>query len=603
MTIASTTSKVSYNGSGSNGPFPITYKFTKNADLTATKRSSAGVETVLALTTDYTLTGAGDAAGGSLTLTVALAVGESLVIARAPGIVQEVDYVENSAFPAETHEAALDLLTMICQSLQEQIGRAVLYPVSTPDGDIMNSESFLGAAVASRDAARISEQNAVASAGQAAVSASAASASAGDAAQSAAAAAGVLATADGLVKVSSGDAMGQNLSAKLLAGNGLSEGIENSGGVEALRLAVALAASSGLEFDAGLLRIKAGAGLALSASGLAADVGTTANKLLQLDAQGRMPAVDGRNLTNLESADQLARDNAAMNAFIAHIQVGRVTGPMPKGGIWLFATDEMTKGGGAVYEAANKRYSNQSATVVGNGATLRASQLSAGYTIIDLNFALPTGLIKSARFYTTSAGISCKVKVFRLISGTQYSFVGESQAVTSVNGVNTIEFATPFAVQAGDRLALYSAGILANAYTAAGTAVLLAGDITSTQTFGGQAITLGIDATVITGTTSMTLTTPAGIALGSAPTKATLYLLHKALDALTYNTDIIVKASRGADYAAAPDLAALCQYDTDYTLLRATVDLSALASGSTGLWRIETTNKGQQVRAALAWFE
>jgi len=141
VTIASTTSKVSYNGSGSTGPFSITFKFAKNADIVATKRSSAGVETVLTLTTHYTLTGAGEASGGALTLVTALAVGESLVIARVPGITQEVDYVENSAFPAETHEGALDLLTMICQSLQEQVDRAVKVDISsTTDPDDLLDE-------------------------------------------------------------------------------------------------------------------------------------------------------------------------------------------------------------------------------------------------------------------------------------------------------------------------------------------------------------------------------------------------------------------------------------------------------------------------------
>ncbi|MDP2848808.1 MAG: hypothetical protein Q8O35_11550 [Humidesulfovibrio sp.] len=292
MTIATQTSKAAFSGNGVTTAFPLPFPFMRAGDIKVLLRRD-GFETALAQGQHYTVAGAGSATGGSLTLANAPATGQTLVAYRAPAIVQEVDYVENSAFPAETHEAALDLLTMICQSLQEQIGRAVLYPVSTPDGDILNSEAFLGAAAASRDAARISEQGAAASAGKAAASASAASASAGEAAQSAAIVAGVAATADGLVKVSSGDAMGQSLSAKLLAGNGLSEGIENPGGVEALRLAVALAANPGLEFDAGLLRIKAGAGLALSASGLAADVGTTANKLLQLDAQGRMPAVVG----------------------------------------------------------------------------------------------------------------------------------------------------------------------------------------------------------------------------------------------------------------------------------------------------------------------
>lgn len=60
-----------------------------------------------------------------------------------------------------------------------------------------------------------------------------------------------------------------------------------------LELSVALAADPGLEFSAGLLRVKAGTGLVRSASGLAADVGVTAGKLLQLDEQGRMPAVVG----------------------------------------------------------------------------------------------------------------------------------------------------------------------------------------------------------------------------------------------------------------------------------------------------------------------
>jgi len=131
MTIASTTNKVSYNGAGSAGPFSITFKFLKDADIVATHVSTAGLETTLTITTDYTLTGAGDPSGGTLTLTSALAVGEKLVIKRSPSIVQETDYVENSAFPAESHETALDLLTMICQGLQEQVDRSVKVDISS----------------------------------------------------------------------------------------------------------------------------------------------------------------------------------------------------------------------------------------------------------------------------------------------------------------------------------------------------------------------------------------------------------------------------------------------------------------------------------------
>ncbi len=294
MTLSTQTSKAAFSGNGVSTVFPLPFPFLRDEDIKALLRQD-GFETPLEIGTHYTLTGAGSASGGSLVMRNPPATGQILVAWRAPAIVQEVDYVENSAFPAETHEAALDLLTMICQSLQEQLGRAVLYPVSTPAGDILNSDSFLAFTTQSREAARLSEQNAAASAAQA-------TASAGLAASSAEAAEALAATADGLLKVSVGDATARTLSAKLLAGNGLAEGIENPGGEEALRLAVALAASSGLEFDAGLLRVKAGAGLALSASGLAADVGAIAGKLVQLDASGRLPAVSGALLTGLTAS-------------------------------------------------------------------------------------------------------------------------------------------------------------------------------------------------------------------------------------------------------------------------------------------------------------
>ena len=55
--------------------------------------------------------GATLAAGGTLTMHTPPATGQTLVIRRDPAIVQELDYVENSAFPAQTHEAALRQLT------------------------------------------------------------------------------------------------------------------------------------------------------------------------------------------------------------------------------------------------------------------------------------------------------------------------------------------------------------------------------------------------------------------------------------------------------------------------------------------------------------
>jgi hypothetical protein len=262
MTLSTQLSKTSFAGNGVTTAFPLPFPFLREADIRVLI-SQDGAETPLTLGTHYTLSGAGSAEGGGLTLLAPPATGQTLVVWRAPAIVQEVDYVENSAFPAETHEAALDLLTMICQSLQEQVDRAVLYPVSTPDEDILDSASFLAAADASRDAAQ--------SAAKAGQSAQDAAAAVGRAEAGASAAEALAATADGLVKVSPGDTLAQSLSAKLSAGDGLAETLLAPGAAESLRLSVALAETSGLEFAAGALRVRAGAGLALSAAGLAVD--------------------------------------------------------------------------------------------------------------------------------------------------------------------------------------------------------------------------------------------------------------------------------------------------------------------------------------------
>lgn len=270
MTLSTQLSKASFAGNGVTAVFPLPFPFLREADIKVLL-SREGEETSLSLGTHYTLSGAGQASGGALTMLAPPATGQTLVVWRAPDIVQEVDYVENSAFPAETHEAALDLLTMICQSLQEQLGRAVLYPVSTPDGDILDSRSFLATAAASRDDARQSAQDAAANNAKAAASATESAAAASRAEAAATTAEDMAATADGLLKVSPTDVLAQTLTAKLAAGDGLAETLREAGGAESLLLSVALAANAGLEFASGALRVRAGAGLALSASGLAVD--------------------------------------------------------------------------------------------------------------------------------------------------------------------------------------------------------------------------------------------------------------------------------------------------------------------------------------------
>lgn len=130
MTVSSTTTKVSYSGNGSTVAFAVSFYFLDNTHLKVVKRSALGIETTLTYPTDYSVTGAGVPAGGTVTLNVAPLSGETLVIARNAPLTQLVDYQTNDPFPANTHEMALDKLTMELQQVQEQVDRSVKVSIS-----------------------------------------------------------------------------------------------------------------------------------------------------------------------------------------------------------------------------------------------------------------------------------------------------------------------------------------------------------------------------------------------------------------------------------------------------------------------------------------
>lgn len=129
MTISTTTSEIAYDGNGITTVFSIPFRFLTNADIVVVGVSSAGISTTKVFTTDYTLTGAGAEAGGTVTMLVAPASDTRLIIYRDTAIVQETDYISGDPFPAETHERALDRLTMIAQEIIPRSTRSIRVPV------------------------------------------------------------------------------------------------------------------------------------------------------------------------------------------------------------------------------------------------------------------------------------------------------------------------------------------------------------------------------------------------------------------------------------------------------------------------------------------
>ena len=120
MTISSTVTTITYAGDAFTTAFPIPFYFLDNSHLAVTKVTGVVVVSLI-LGTDYTLTGAGNLAGGTLTTTVPVAIGTNLVITRVVPIIQQDDYVSHNTFPAETMEKDLDYLTMISQQLSTSI--------------------------------------------------------------------------------------------------------------------------------------------------------------------------------------------------------------------------------------------------------------------------------------------------------------------------------------------------------------------------------------------------------------------------------------------------------------------------------------------------
>ena len=143
MTVSNEEYRNDYDGNDSTTVFPVDFYFLADAELLVVLTDADDAESTQVLDTDYTVQDAGVPAGGSITMVVAPATGEKLTIVRNMPLTQLTDYAENDNFPAESHETALDRLTMLVQQLQEEVNRASKTPVGQGGSaaNILNSLS------------------------------------------------------------------------------------------------------------------------------------------------------------------------------------------------------------------------------------------------------------------------------------------------------------------------------------------------------------------------------------------------------------------------------------------------------------------------------
>jgi len=107
MTVSTELNRFPYFGAGTTGPFAYPAYFIEDDDLRVVKLETAtGIETPLVLGVDYTVAGAGDPAGGSITLTAghgALAATHSISIIGSADAKQSVVFPEVEKFPAKAN--------------------------------------------------------------------------------------------------------------------------------------------------------------------------------------------------------------------------------------------------------------------------------------------------------------------------------------------------------------------------------------------------------------------------------------------------------------------------------------------------------------------
>jgi hypothetical protein len=123
-----------YTGNGVTDTFAYDFRIEEEDQLTVYQTTDAGALTTLTLTTDYTITGVGDDAGGNVVLNSPLDSGYTLYIRSNYSLTQETDFSSQGAFDPEIHETAMDKITFLLQQQDDQLDRAVKFADSYSGG-------------------------------------------------------------------------------------------------------------------------------------------------------------------------------------------------------------------------------------------------------------------------------------------------------------------------------------------------------------------------------------------------------------------------------------------------------------------------------------
>lgn len=145
MTVASDVNRSGpYTGNGVTTVFAYGFRILDASHISVV-RTEAGVETVLTLNTDFSVSGVGDAGGGSITMTAAPTALQTVTNLRNVPFTQEIDLENQGPYFAETVEGGFDLAVMRDQQLSERVDRTreIVDDSATNIADVLASISAL----------------------------------------------------------------------------------------------------------------------------------------------------------------------------------------------------------------------------------------------------------------------------------------------------------------------------------------------------------------------------------------------------------------------------------------------------------------------------
>lgn len=135
MTVAAKNPIEVYSGDGVTTAFAARWRYIDTASLKVELISSSGAVTAQTLGVHYTATAGTTDAGGTVTMVTPPAVGQRLRIKRVTPRSQPTQYPTSGAFPASSHELALDRTMMTVQELGVDMADVQGRALQVPDGE------------------------------------------------------------------------------------------------------------------------------------------------------------------------------------------------------------------------------------------------------------------------------------------------------------------------------------------------------------------------------------------------------------------------------------------------------------------------------------